>query len=531
MSKPGRALLALVPVVAAALVYHSITENYFLGDDFPNLFLIEYAPVGEYLVKPHGEHILFTRNLIFFVTEKIFGPVPVYFFWCVLLTHLLNAWLFFRVIERFTRSPLVACFGATLWATSPVHEEPLGWYSVYGHVLVGTILLVILRRAAVIASGEARFTGRVLATWLLLALVAATCFGTGIGVAMALPIVAVVLLPAAYAPRRRVALLFVLVAAVPLLYLGLLQTYAVLSGTAQQATHVFAAVLSFWDRAAVMLLQLIAYATSRFALGLFVAPRSFQGTSMYAAMAAFWGAVLWLGWRSPRARRPMIACLLLLVAVYGTIAVGRAPYFEGEAMEKFLVGQERYHYVGFLFPTLLLCFVLSELGSSPRLPAAFKGVALAAWLALSAAAYARFGLTIDHHDRVRTEVERVLSEIHRKAEETPAGQPVFVTNRYFEPAPPYLFRMEDFPGWAGVFAVFHPENTIDGRRVYFMQRPPWLRQVLIRTRGMSALIVPPRPGLYEVEKEADNPFREMFKELRRSRKKAAAERPSAQPSQ
>src|SRR5262249_62288224 len=69
-------------------------------------------------------------------------PEP--YFWIVLLTHLLNVWLLFRVLRNVTGSLALGCFGATLWGTSPAQVGTLGWYSVYGQVLVATVLLVVL---------------------------------------------------------------------------------------------------------------------------------------------------------------------------------------------------------------------------------------------------------------------------------------------------------------------------------------------------------------------------------------------------
>jgi hypothetical protein len=487
-------LLASVPVAFAAVVYFPITDNYFLGDDFPNLYLIEDGPILPYLLKPHGDHILLARNAVFFATAKLFGPQPAYFFWPVLLTHLLNAWLLFQVIERFTSSRLAACFGATLWATSPVHEEALGWYSVYGHVLVGTILLVILRRAAAVAGGGEPLSARVAWLWVGLALTAATCFGTGIAVAVALPAAAALWLGEPRRHLRRLAPLFLLPAAVPLLYAGLRAAYGALSAQPQPTAGIFLAALADWQLSLALLLHLVAYAAARLLLGFF--PVAFPSPVSLAPVALFTASLVWVAWRSPAARRPLGACTLLLLAVYGVIAAGRARYI-GDVPLAFFVAQRRYHYVGFLLVAVLVCIVLVDLAARVRLPAALKAAALLVWIGITAAAYGALRPPIDHHDEVRAAVGEVLASIRAQAEDAPAGQPVYVSNRYFDPVPPYLFRFEDFPGWAAVFVVFQPENTIDGRHVYFMQLRPNLRQKLKRGRRMAELIVPPRPGLFE----------------------------------
>src|SRR5204863_352759 len=58
---------------------------------------------------------------------------------------LANVWLLFGVLRTLTASAALACLGATLWGTSPLNLGSLGWYAAFGHVLVGTTLLLVLR--------------------------------------------------------------------------------------------------------------------------------------------------------------------------------------------------------------------------------------------------------------------------------------------------------------------------------------------------------------------------------------------------
>src|SRR5262245_4174764 len=146
----GRSTSALVvlPLALTALVYFPITANYFYADDFLNLFQIANDSVALYLTTPNGGHALVTRNAVWYVLAHVFGAQPAYYFWSVLLTHLLNVALLFAVIRCFTKSTDLAAFGAALWGTSSFHEGTLGSYSVYGQVMVGTILLLIVYQAA-----------------------------------------------------------------------------------------------------------------------------------------------------------------------------------------------------------------------------------------------------------------------------------------------------------------------------------------------------------------------------------------------
>lgn len=527
MTKVGRILLAAVPVAFAAWVYYPITANFFHADDFPNLFLIQDSPLLPYLLKPHGGHILLARNFVFFLNMKLGGPVPSHFFWPVLITHLFNTWLLFRVLERFSGSAFAACLGATLWAVSPAHEETLGWYSVYGHVLVGTILLVVLHRAAAIARGRAALSWRVCGLWFVLALVAATCFGTGIGVAMALPLVAIVSTPGFRRHRSRFVFLLALLVVVPLLYVGLLNAYVHLSGNSYPASMIFGSVADRVGRTTAMLAYLLGWAASRFPLGFVAVPNKFPDPLSLSIAAVFAAGVLWLVWQSPPSRRTVLTCLVLLPAVYGTIAAGRAQYFGNDVAARFLIAQGRYHYVGYMLLALLLSLVLAQVGARLRPSAPLSVAALATWLVLMAVAHLRLGAPIDRHDSTRAEVESVFAAIRRKAGETPPGEPVYVTNRYFESVPVYLIKFVDFPGWAGVFVVFQPGNTLDGRRIYFVQRPRWMMEKLKHGKRMAELIVPPGPGI-KVDEKVPNPFVDVVREaLGRKPKREKAGEPKA----
>ena len=98
-----------------------------------------------FLFRPFGGQAFLGRNLVFLATYEAFGANPVPFMWTVLLTHLLNVALLFAVVRGLTHSVWLACLGAALWGTSPLAVGTLDWYAAFGHVLVGTLLLVVLR--------------------------------------------------------------------------------------------------------------------------------------------------------------------------------------------------------------------------------------------------------------------------------------------------------------------------------------------------------------------------------------------------
>ena len=96
----GRTIvLCLTGVGLATVAYHPVTANYFFADDFLNLYHIVNDPLKQYLVTPNGGHALLARNAVFYAGWRVFGTDPAPYFWTVLLTHLVNVALAFRVLR------------------------------------------------------------------------------------------------------------------------------------------------------------------------------------------------------------------------------------------------------------------------------------------------------------------------------------------------------------------------------------------------------------------------------------------------
>jgi hypothetical protein len=142
------ATLAGDPVALTAWVYWPLTGSWFWADDFVNMASIANDGFFRFVLRPFGGHNLLVRNTIFYTWWQLFGLHAAPYFWTVLLTHLLNVWLMFRLLRILTSSATLACLGATLWGASPIAVGTLGWYSVFGQVVVGTMFLVVLRRLA-----------------------------------------------------------------------------------------------------------------------------------------------------------------------------------------------------------------------------------------------------------------------------------------------------------------------------------------------------------------------------------------------
>ena len=73
-------------------------------------------------------------------------------------------------------------------------------------------------------------------------------------------------------------------------------------------------------------------------------------------------------------------------------------------------------------------------------------------------------------------------------------QGVYIPNRPFQSLGPIFVQRQDiFPGWAGVFVIFFPENTVDGKPVYFVTPDPRTLSAAQEGRRTNGLIIQP-PG-------------------------------------
>ncbi|HSP95691.1 MAG TPA: hypothetical protein VL049_00420 [Candidatus Dormibacteraeota bacterium] len=455
------AWLVLVPLLASAAAYWPIVRNYFHADDFIHLYMIGDGRLGEFLLTPHGGHLLVVRNAIFVLHHALFGADPRGYLWCALLTHLVNVALLFVVVRAATDSPRLACVGATLWGVSPLHADPLGWYSVYGEVILTTALLVVLRwllRAQARAASDGRH-GALAAGLLLLG---ALSFGIGIGLAMAMAVAAALLLPGtAHRAARRWFLALAL--AVPLLYVAARLGYALVASHAYASPATNLGARALLVDVPLMTADMLAYGTAAAATGAFAAPPPARallvlGFALLAGLAAAAATA------PPLARRRIAALLVLAIGGYGIIALGRAPALGAFGMTPAEgAAWARYHYASTSLLTVALALALGGV----RVPARLANVATTAILAFTALALWLVPRPIDHYDEERATVARIFELVAARAA-APVNGTAYIHNRALYPLG-YVVDRHYFPGWAGVLIALSPNDTADGVPVRFVE--------------------------------------------------------------
>jgi hypothetical protein len=476
-----------VPLVLAWTVFGSITGNFFHTDDFFHLYTIVQRGAVEFLLLPFGGHMLLARNAVFYLCHRAFGTDPVPYFRLVLLTHLLNVLLLFRVTRLFTGSRLLACAAALLWGTCPIHEGALGWYSVYGHVLVGTLLLLVLGGVGARLDDTPPVRVGVALWWALLLFVAATSFGVGMAVTLAFPAVIALLLPPARISRVDWAIWITTALGAVAFYVWLLARANMESSRGGALPTLFA-FASYGVPIATMWAHLLGYGTSALLLGAFGSRDGYPGlasgvTIGVVAVAATAAALS----ASPTVRRRMLGLVLLAGAIYVSIALGRAAlyvsFFKSLAQP---ASEARYHYAALLPVTVVLAMIVHQLGGGR----AAEVTVLAAVLAAVVGAHAAFPTTIDHHDADRRAVAETIAAIRAKVATRPPGATVIIPNESFFPAG---LLGDQFPGTAGLFIIYFPSNVVDGRYVYFGVTPTVWRAAAPRSSRLASLLLPTMP--------------------------------------
>ncbi len=471
-------------IALAAWVWAPLRDNYWFFDDFALLYDSVNQPLGRFLIGIQGGHLYVVRNLVALATVDAFGPEPSRWFLVVIATHLANVALSFMLVRRLCGSPALGAAAAALWAVAPVQEGTLGWYSVYGQVLATTVLLVLLLDLERAATAGAVGAGR-LAVWWVLALVETNLFGTGIGVALALPVVAWLVLPPGCRWRAGGALIGLWVV-VPALYVTQNWLWVRYGGGVAVALPVALDMAQKWDRDVTMLRALFGNGIASIVLNVFLPVRDSAVAPVAAAYGLVVGGAIMLG--DARMRRWTIALAIVAAAAYGMIAAGRSVYLV--ALQGATGGDAaRYHYLATVPLVTILALAAGRLAAASRAPARLGDVAAAGVLIALAAGVARGDWRIDHHAAARQETAAALAEIAAEATREPPGRFVRIPNRPFASVGPFFGDMR-FPGWAALFAIFNPDDRVAGRVVRFVDARGEVLRGAREGRRSAHLIVP-----------------------------------------
>jgi hypothetical protein len=168
-------------------------------------------------------------------------------------------------------------------------------------------------------------------------------------------------------------------------------------------------------------------------------------------------------------RRQALVLLLVSLAIYASIALGRANMYRMFGVSSLEAARQlRYHYVSTIPLALLVSFALLHVARRTRV-AQLPLMVLVAWVSANAYRYWSSDWSIGDHADCRQFVTESMREIDSKIDAAPLGANVEITNKMLPPLCTGIMGYEAIPGWAGLFVLFYPDNQVRGRNVYFLE--------------------------------------------------------------
>src|SRR5262249_38276151 len=268
------------------------------------------------------------RNAVLALTDALAGLNPRPYFVATLLTHGLNTALLAALILQLTGRLSLAAIGAMAWGTSPTASESLGWYTDYGQVAAVTCILVLFVHLAARSRDTGVLSRRDLAITAACLALSTLFFGTGVAVALALPLAIALLFPESLRATRLRGVLAVS-AGVLALY-GTLQVVGSRAlGVPNIGMEVGRSLLAFPAHAVTMGVHLVRVGIASLVLGAWWQPGDRAGPLSWLVLGgSIAGLLATFTIASPNERRALLAFAILALAVYALIAVARGPASE-----------------------------------------------------------------------------------------------------------------------------------------------------------------------------------------------------------
>src|SRR5262249_15495998 len=186
------------------------------------------------------------------------------------------------------------------------------------------------------------------------------------------------------------------------------------------------------------------------------------------------------------APRCPLARATLAPAAYGTIPAGRAILFEAAHTPLPIAAMgARYQYLALAVIAVLVCTALAQVAARGPTASALVLGTTGLWLVARIATLVLRPFPIDHWDAQRAETMAMLAAIRQEIARTPPGQVATIENQPFglSHGLPAMF-----PGWAGMFVVFVPDSTVDGRPVRFLVSEDDFQRAQARGGRIAALV-------------------------------------------
>jgi hypothetical protein len=473
----GRLMLVL-SLAAVLIVNFQLLSEFFYADDFLHFYQISNWNPLAFIFSTHGGHFFIFRNLIFYCMFKLFGLNSIAYFSTVLLTHLGSAYILYKIIYLLTDKPPIAAAGMMIWGICPVNYATLSWYAAYGQVIIGFFFLLFLYDLLRIEKDKIIFSMNIIIRWSIYLFLMAASYGTGLAIACLSPIAIVIILWKDDQKWKIAASMLPVIALILLLFIFKDSIYYYFSGEVRNSKPVALSVaLSYSKIILEWFIRMCAY--SIYCMAAFPILFFFSTIKYPTVLVSFPVVVLFifLFFRSKEYRRRHYAILsIFFLGLVGLTAYGRAPIFE---MFNVPIGigslTPRYYYVIFIVVVLILSLMADELFNN--FPKKAKAIIASVFIVIALSIYPSINLAkkIDILvPNIKVNEKNLyfntIIDIEKTIRAYPEGSSVFIDNKMNGNFLLIGLNDTDFPGKAAVFSIKYPNNTVEGRRVYFVEK-------------------------------------------------------------
>jgi len=470
-------LMLIISLAVVLIVNFQLLSSFFFEDDFVHFYRISNWHPLEFIFSNIGGHLFIFRNLIIYCMFKLFGLNSVAYFLTVLLTHLGSAYILYKIIYLLTDKPSLAAAGMMIWGICPVNYATLAWYAAYGQVIIGFFFLLFLYDLLRIERGKILFSMNIVIRWSIYLFLMAASYGTGLAIACLSPVVIVIILWKNDQKWKLAASMFPVIALILFLFIFKDSIYYFLSGQIRNSNPVALGVaLNYYRFILKMFIGMFAYGI--YCMASF--PLLFVSSTMQYPTAAIFISIpvvilfIVLFFRSKECRRRHYVVLsIFFLGLIGLTAYAKAPIFKILNIPiSFASLSNRYYYVIFIIVILMLVLMADELlDIFPKIAKVIVPIVL---IVIAISIYPSIDLA-KRIDFTNTSVKakeiyyNTIADIERIIKAYPEGSSVFIDNKMNDPIPLFFPSDTDFPGKAAIFSIKYPNNTVEGRRVYFVE--------------------------------------------------------------
>jgi hypothetical protein len=467
-------------------VHFQVLFSGFLYDDFTHLYSLSNLPFLDAVRISAGGHLFYTSKTVMWMVKSLFGATPFPFMLLGLMIHLASVRLLFEIISLSTGKDSLAAFGAALWGMSPYAVGTLGWVSVHGQAYATAAILWVLLDIVRSSKTSIVLSNSILIRHAFLFLVATTSFGTGLASVVVFPLVIALWNPL---PAQRIRL----VAFYSFLTFAIIALYVLSMGAPGESVDKLSNVLSGGfgqlSKSLGAFAELLSIGFSALIWGPLIVGKialvqedSLSSVAPKIALVLALPLIVLGGIASDNSeRRRIFALFLLPCAAYGLIAYARSGGWFAIHTEA-----HRYHYLAPAILAIILCLILSTL--MDRLPERllrYGRPAFFIWLGLVIVPYHLGPVPAVKEPQLLRQYKQYkesMRTIEAALEKSTDRAEIYIVNK---PYKVYVwgYTPQHFPGLAALFVMNYPNNTVDGKRVYFLEESAKIVQMAQVQKG------------------------------------------------